>query len=54
MNGEQNLNIAENQQLNIAVVKNLICMNLKRTCSSLDAGKCKMTKAKCVFQKTCT
>ena len=30
--------------------KNIICTNLKMTCSSLEAGKCKMTKAKCVFQ----
>lgn len=27
------------------------CMNLKRTCSGLVAGKCKMTNGSCVFQQ---
>jgi hypothetical protein len=53
MKKEQNLQTAKTQALNIPVVRHLVCMNLKRTCSSLDAGKCKMTKAKCVFQQTC-
>ena len=43
----------QQQALNIPVVRHLVCMNLKRTCSALDAGKCKMVRAKCVFQQTC-
>jgi len=53
MKKEQNLQVPQKQALNIPVVRHMVCMNLKRTCSSLDAGKCKMTKAKCVFQQTC-
>ena len=39
--------------LNIAGVRHLVCMNLQKTCSALDRGKCKMVKGKCVFQQTC-
>lgn len=34
-------------------VINKVCLNLQRTCNSLDKGKCKMINAKCVFQQTC-
>jgi hypothetical protein len=44
-------NKTETQKLNTPVVRDLVCMNLKRTCSALDAGKCKMIGAGCVFQK---
>ena len=53
MKEAEKLNTSEIQALNIPVVRHIVCMNLKRTCSALDAGKCKMPKAKCVFQQTC-
>lgn len=31
--------------------RRVACMNLKRTCSGLVAGKCKMSKGSCVFQQ---
>jgi hypothetical protein len=41
------------EKLLLSDVTYLVCMNLKRTCSSLDAGKCNMVKAMCVFQQIC-
>jgi len=28
----------------------IVCMNLKKTCNSLDGNKCKMVNGVCVFQ----
>jgi hypothetical protein len=39
-------------ELSIDKALHIVCMNLQKTCSSLNNGKCKMTKAKCVFQQT--
>ncbi len=30
----------------------IVCMNLKKTCNSLDGNKCKMVNGVCVFQHT--
>jgi len=28
----------------------IVCMNLKKTCNSLDGNKCKMVNGVCIFQ----
>lgn len=48
----ENINNSDIKSLS-SDVRLLVCMNLKRTCSALDVGKCKMINAKCVFQQTC-
>lgn len=52
---KQELKETQKQALNKELVgdRRLACMNLKRTCSGLDAGKCRMTKGSCVFQGEC-
>ena len=33
-------------------VRHLVCTNLNHKCTGFENGKCKMIKAKCVFQQT--
>lgn len=42
-----------NEKLLLSDVRHLVCTNLNHRCTGFEKGKCKMTKAKCVFQQTC-
>ena len=42
-----------NEKLLLSDARHLVCTNLNHRCTGFENGKCKMTKAKCVFQQTC-
>lgn len=44
----------DDKKLLLSDVRQLVCTNLNHRCTGFEKGKCKMIKAKCVFQQTCT